>query len=206
MELYVVPGSPSCRKVCAVAQHLGLALELRPLDPAAGELRNPAHLGRNPNGMVPVLKDGDFLLWESNAILHYLAEQRPEAGLLPSEARPRAEVQRWLFWEAGHFNKAFGALLRETVLKPRLFRQEPDPAQVGWAQAELARYAPVLDRHMAIRRHAVGASWTLADYALGYHEAYRDAVPFDWRAFPALGAYFDRLRDSPHWRACAPVG
>ena len=69
MKLYYLVGSPNCRRVHAVMNHLGIKVDIEYLDFFTGELKKPDYLGLNPNGMVPTLRDGDFVLWESNAIM-----------------------------------------------------------------------------------------------------------------------------------------
>ena len=84
MKLYDFPFSPNCRKVRAVAYEVGAAFEAVPVDLLRGDQRAPEHLARNPNGRVPVLEDGAFVLWESIAIMRYLAAG---TALVPTERR-----------------------------------------------------------------------------------------------------------------------
>jgi glutathione S-transferase len=204
MKLYTVVGSPNCRKVLAVVSHLGIKVDVEYLDFFAGDLMSPDYAAVNPNRMVPALRDGKFILWESNAIMQYLADKVPGNTLLPRDASVRADIVRWQCWELAHYNKAFGMLAFEAVAKPKFMKQEPDAAVVRWAQGELARFAPVLDAHMKGRHYAVGAGITLADYSLTHVEGFKEAVPFDWSPYPNLNAYYARMRAAPHWAATAP--
>jgi glutathione S-transferase len=204
MKLYYVVGSPNCRKVHATISHLGTRLEMEYLDFFRGDLRKPEYLRLNPNGKVPTLRDGNLVLWESNAIMQYLADQTPGNTLLPGEGGGRADVLRWQCWELAHYNRAFGQLAWETVAKPNFLKAEPDPALVGWAQQELKKYAAVLDRHLENRDYAVGDGITLADYSLIHQEAFKEAVPFDWSPFAGVNAYYERMRAAPHWANTAP--
>lgn len=203
MKLKYVVGSPNCRKVHAVIDHLGLAVEFDYLDFFAGDLRSPDYAGLNPNAMVPTLVDGDFVLWESNAINTYLASRQP-TPLFPEAPRARADVVRWLCWELAHYNRALGVLAFETVAKPAFMKMEPDTAAVELARRDLERFAPVLERHLAGRRYLVGDGITLADYAVGHLEGFRRMVPFDWSRYPQVNAYYGRIGDAPHWAATAP--
>ena len=96
VKLYQFPSSPRCLKVRAVAYELGVELELATVNIFRGESRSPAFEALNPNGLVPVLVDGDFVLWESNAILTYLASTHRIPSLLSTDARERADVDRVL--------------------------------------------------------------------------------------------------------------
>ena len=204
MKLYYIVGSPNCRKVHAVINHLGIKAEIEYLDFFAGDLKTPDYLGINPNGMVPALRDGDFALWESNAIMQYLADKAPGNTLFPKGEKTRADIVRWQCWELAHYNKAFGTLAFETVAKPNFMKMDPDPGTVNWAKRELARFAPVLDSHLKGRAHVVGDSITLADYSLIHVEMFKEAISFDWSPYPNLNAYYERMRAVPHWAKTAP--
>lgn len=204
MQLHTFQGSPHSHKVEAVVSHLGLAIETVHHDFRSGSLKAPGYLALNPNGAVPLLVDGDFKLWESNAIMQYLAEGND--ALYPRDLRTRADIARWQFWELAHFNKALGLLAFETVAKPRNNLGPTDQALVEIARADLTRFAPVLDRHMAGRRYLVGDAITIADYSMVPFESYRGRVPFDFAPYRHLNAYFDRMHDAEHWaKTVAPA-
>jgi glutathione S-transferase len=198
MKLHIVPGSPSSRKVEAVIHHLGLKVEIQEHNFFAGGLRKPSYLALNPNARVPTLEDGNFVLWESNAITQYLADRAGDDKLFPRQAQRRADIVRWQFWELTHFNRAFGVLAFETVAKAR-HGLPTDAAAVALAQAELARCAPVLETHLTGREYLVGDAVTLADYAMIPFEGYRSLVPFDWAPHSELNAYFDRMSRLEPW-------
>src|SRR5437588_6251264 len=89
-ELYVFPPSPRAFKVMAIANHLGIEPTLHMLDIVKGEQRSPHYVALNPNMRMPTLRDGDYVLWESNAIMQYLAAKRPESRLLPTDEKGAA--------------------------------------------------------------------------------------------------------------------
>lgn len=204
MKLYYVVGSPNCRKVHAVLNHLGIKADLEYLDFFAGDTKKPEYLALNPNGMVPTLRDGDFVLWESNAIMQYLAVKAPANTLYPRDDAKRADISRWQCWELAHFNKAFGALSFETVAKPNFLKAAPDEATVTWSKRELARHAPTLESHLKGRKYLVGDDVTLADYSVIHVEGFKEAIPFDWSPYPNINAYYERMRAVPHWAKTAP--
>jgi glutathione S-transferase len=206
MKLYCVVGSPNSRKVHAVVSHLGIAhVQFEYLDFFSGELKAADYLGVNPNGMVPALVDGDFKLWESNAIMQYLAATAPANTLFPRDEAARADITRWQCWELAHFNKALGVLSFEAVAKPNFMNLPPDADAVSWSRRELARHAPVLDAALQGRRYLVGDDITLADYSMAHLEGFKDLSPFDWSPYPHLNAYFERMRAAPHWARTAPA-
>jgi glutathione S-transferase len=204
MKLHTFVGSPHSHKVEAVISHLGLDIEIVQHDFAGGALRAPGYVALNANAMVPLLEDGAYTLSESNAIMQYLADKAGDEDLFPRDPRRRADVVRWQFWELAHFNKAFGILAFETVAKPRNDLGPTDHALVETMRADLARFAPVLDRHLSGRRYLVGDALTIADYSMSPFESYRGRVPFDFAPFRHMNAYFDRMHESEHWAKTAP--
>jgi glutathione S-transferase len=203
MKLYYVQGSPNCRKVHAVINHLGLKVEFVYLDFFAGDLSTAEFGNINPNRMVPVLVDGDLKLWESNAINQYLSDQVPENELFPQNPKLRAEISRWLCWELAHYNQALGTLSFEVVAKPNFLHQEPNQQLIAWCSERLNRYAPVLETALQGRNYLVGDAPTLADYAVAHVEPFVDAVPFDWSPYPNISAYYQRMGENPHWASTA---
>jgi glutathione S-transferase len=203
MKLYYVVGSPNCRKVHAVVNHLGLKPEFEYFDFFNGELRQPEYLTINPNGLVPSLRDGDLTLWESNAIMQYLADSVPGNTLLPQDRKVRADVTRWQNWELAHLNKAFAVLSIEAFVKPNVMKAPSNEHLIKWAQDELARHVPVLETALKGRRYLVGDGLTLADYSVAHLEMFKDDVPFDWKPYPNVNSYYARMREVPHWASTA---
>jgi glutathione S-transferase len=203
MKLHTFVGSPHSRKAEAVISHLGLEIQIEYHDFLAGELSAADYVALNPNRMVPMLVDGTFTLWESNAIMQYLADKAGDDRLFPRDPQARADIVRWQFWELAHFNKAFGLLAFEAVAKPGLKLGPINEAIVATAQTDLARFAPVLERHLVGRQYVVGNGLTIADYSMIPFEGYRAAVPFDWMAYPNINAYFDRIRKVDAWQRTA---
>jgi glutathione S-transferase len=203
MKLYTFVGSPNGRKVVAVINHLALDVEIEHLDFFGGELRTPNYLAINPNGMGPTLADGHFILWESNAIMQYLADKAEDDVLFPRHPQQRADVVRWHCWELANFNRAFGTLAFETVVKPKYNLGPTNDALVVAARTDLGRFAPVLERHLSSQPYLVGAGLTIADYSMIKLEAYQEAVPFDWAPYPGISSYLARARQIEHWAKTA---
>lgn len=203
MILHTVPGSPNSRKVEAVILHLGLEVEVRHYDAFKGELRKPDYLAINPNAKAPTLEDGDFKLWETTAIMQYLADKAGDNTLFPRNPRTRADITRWQCWEGLYFNGALGTLAFEIVAKAKHNAGPPDTALVEQARVTLSRFAPVLDAHMDGRKYLVDDQLTLADYSMVMFEPYVNLVPFNFAPYPHIHTYFGRMRQSEHWSRTA---
>lgn len=192
VRLHHFPSSPHCLKVRAVAHELDLALELVEVDLLAGAQRSDAFLAINPNGLVPVLEHEDLVLWESNAILGYLAALRPERGLVPTTPRGRAEVDRWLHWQSAHLGPSAVRLAFVGVMAPLLTGAAVDREATRLAIDELVVHCRVLDRALRDRAYLAGAL-SIADFALACILFSALSAGFSLAAFPAADAWLDRM-------------
>ncbi|MCE9579788.1 MAG: glutathione S-transferase family protein [Deltaproteobacteria bacterium] len=194
MKLYDFPFSPNCRKVRAVAYELGIALEYVHVDLITGGQRAPEFLAVNPNGRVPVLEDGELLLWESTAIVRYLATG---TALLPTARRAAAEVDRWMAWQVAHLAPAMSKVAYERIVKRVTGRGAPDTAAIAAGTAEFAQWSAILDGALAGREYVAGPL-TLADFALAAHYSLAAACELDLAPHPRVAAWLARVcaRDS----------
>src|SRR5262245_51774136 len=167
MRLHVFPPSPRATKVLSVAFHLDLDFEMRVVNLFKGEQHTREYAALNRNERMPTLEDDDFVLWESNAILFYLASKRPEGRLWPSQPRAQAAVLGWVHWDTAHWSPACTPMAFERVVKKLAGRGEPDLAEVARGEAEFHRFAPVLDEHLRGRRWLVADALSIADFAVG---------------------------------------
>jgi glutathione S-transferase len=175
MRLYQHPMSANARAVIMTVYQLNAPVELVHVSLETGEQTKPEFLRLNPNHRVPVLEDGDFHLWESRAIMQYLADKMPGQTLYPTEARARADVNRWLFWSAAHFSPAISIFFWENVVKGMIGRGAPDPVELKRGTTLFNEFAAVLDAHLADRQWVSGDSVTLADLSIA--AAYACAAP-----------------------------
>jgi len=204
MKLYINVLSPNVRRVRLTAAVLGLELEEKAVDFGKGEHKGPELMALNPNGQVPTLVDGSFVLNESRAIMQYLAAKKPESGLLPRDEPARADVTRWQFWDASQFSPQVGTLAFQRVLKPMFGMGEPDPAKIEEALVNFRRFAAVLDKHLEGKRYIVGSSLTLADLTLASSLMYAQQADVPLAEFPNIRALFSRISDMDAWKATNP--
>ncbi|GAA5021610.1 glutathione S-transferase family protein [Massilia kyonggiensis] len=199
MQLYYNHYSSNTRRVLLAADHLGIEFDLIQINLASQDDRR--RLGEvNPNAKLPVLIDGDFILWESCAIMQYLAEGTPGQTVWPQERRARADVSRWMFWACQHFAPAIGVFTWEHLWKKFVTGQDADPKEVARGEADLAEAARVLDQHLATRRWLAGDGVTLADYAVAAPLMYKDRAHLPLDADPHLLAWFERVQALPAWQ------
>jgi glutathione S-transferase len=204
MKLYYHPMSGNSRRVLLVASHLDVPLERVVVDLPRGEQRGAPHLNKNPNGRVPVLDDDGFVLWESRAIIQYLAEKTPGQTLLPADARGRADVSRWLFWCAAHMAPANTILVLENFVKAVTGRGPAEPAEVARGEALVAQHAPVLDAHLAGRTWVAQDRLTLADFSLAASFALAGPARLPIGDYANLRAWLGRVQELDAWKRTAP--
>ena len=200
MRLYQHPMSANSRAATLAALWLKAPVELVFVDLANGEQRLPAYLKLNPNHRVPVLEDGDFYLWESRAIMQYLADKTPGQTVYPTDPRGRADVNRWLFWCGQHFAPAVGIFFWENLVKPMIGRGAPDPAELKRGEPLFNEFAAVLDQHLVDRKWVVGNSLTLADLsiAVAWACAAPGKAPVAWYA--NVQRWFMRIQQLEVWQ------
>jgi glutathione S-transferase len=181
--------SINVRKVLWTCEEIGLPYERQDQGP---------ELAHNPNGLVPVIVDGDFVLWESNTILRYLAGYYGTPSLLPLEPRARAEVEKWIDWQATEFNSAWRYAFVSVVRKHPAF---DDPRQIAASIRDWTRMLGILDDQLAATGAFVaGAGFTLADIPIGLSVNRWFLTPIERPSFPAVEAYYERLSTRPAFR------
>jgi glutathione S-transferase len=202
MKLYGFPPSPNTWKVRAVAAQLGIPLDLQFVD--LTKPRTPDYLAINPTGRTPTLVDGDFILWESNAIMQYVASRVPNT-LWPSDPRARADIARWQCWQLAHFGAdACQPLTFQRLVKKIVNLGPPDEAVVAKATEAFNREARVLDAHLAKHSFLVGNALTLADFAVAASMAYVKEAELPIGPYAHLRDWFTRVTALPAWRDTAP--
>jgi glutathione S-transferase len=204
MRLYHHPQSLNARRALLTLAHLGLDAERVVVDLGKGDQRRDAFLKLNPNGKVPVLEDDGFVLWESHAIQQYLADKAPKQTVYPTDARARADVNRWLFWSAHHFTPAASILNWERRVKGFLGLGGPDPAMVKRGEEQVLALARVLDAHLDGRSWIAQDAVTLADLAIAPALAIKDDAQLPVGDLPRLLRWLDRVQALDAWRATEP--
>lgn len=196
MKLYDFAFSPNCRKVRAIAYELGIALEHVHVDLPTGASRTPTFLQINPNGRVPVLVDGDFVLWESTAIMRYLLAKKG-GPLVPTTPQASAEVDRWLAWQLAHLGPALSKVAFERIVKKLTGQGAPDEAAVAAGSADFHALSAIFDAALDRREYAAGAL-SLADFALASHYSLAETCGLDLAPFARVQAWLGRIcaRDS----------
>ena len=188
IKFYYHP-SPNPAKVALFLEEAGLPYELVPVDTRKGEQHGPAYLAINPNGKTPAIVDGDATVFDSNAILLYLAEKTGK--FLPKDVRGKTEVMQWLFWQMGGLGPMAGQNGHFNVYAP-----EKIPYAIERYTKETSRLYGVLNKRLTDREFVAGA-YSIADMA-----SYPWIVPHQNHKqnlddFPHLKRWFETIKSRP---------
>lgn len=188
IDLYTAT-TPNGRKVSIALEELGLPYALHALNLKAQEQKAPDYLRINPNGRIPAIVDDGFAVFESGAILIYLAEKT--GRLLPADVQGRSRVVQWLMWQMG----GLGPMQGQANVFFRYFPEKIQPA-IDRYQNEVKRLFGVMDTRLAKANH-LADEYSIADIACYPWVAQADwsGVPLD--PFPNLSRWFASLSARP---------
>ncbi len=193
IKLYTFYLSTNGRKVHLALEEAKASYEISPVNLMKGEQKNPDYLKLNPNGKVPTIVDDGVVMWESIAILLYLAEKFPAANLLPTAVADRARAFQWLVWQPTTFSAPVGTLFRQMRFTPE---DKRDQNVIEQARAEVIKNAEMLAGGLQGRDYLAG-SFSAADIAL---VPYLHVLADLGIALPqAVDAYHKRLASRPSW-------
>jgi glutathione S-transferase len=204
MKLYDAPMSPNSRVPRLIASEVGIPLDLALVEFSKGDHKKASFLAINPNGKVPVLQDGNFILWESSAIAVYLASQKPSAGLAPATPKERADMDRWILWTAYHLAPALVKIVFQRVIKKMFNMGPPDEPTVAQGFAEFERFAGVLDTHLSHHPYLANDQLSVADFVAAVNFIYRKEAQLDISKWKHIQAWLERIESRPSWAATAP--
>jgi glutathione S-transferase len=190
--------SSNVMKAVWIMDELGLDYERIDIGNVWGGLDQPGYTGLNPTRLVPTLIDGEVTVWESNAILRYVANAYPGgADFYPVEPGPRAVVDQWLDCQQTQMFRP------QTVVFFQVVRTAPenrDPAALAQGIKDAARVWGWIDARLAVSRFICGDRMTIADMAWGVHAHRWLNMDFDRPDLPHLRPWYDRLLERESFR------
>ena len=187
MELLLDPRTVNSRKVLAGLKLIGADYTIKKFDYFEAEQKSPEFVAINPNAAFPALRDGDFILWESNAILQYAAEKVGNTSAYPTDLKTRADINRWLLWESSSWFGSCYIYLVENCVKP-LLGGTTDLNILANEEENFHKLASILNSRLERSKFLCGDEPTIADIAI--------AAPMhlhDWAKLP-LGDHTNLVR------------
>jgi glutathione S-transferase len=186
--------SVNVQKVLWCCEELGLKYERIDAGGQFGVVNTPQYRALNPNGLVPTLEDGPFVLWESNVIVRYLAAKHGAGKLWPEDLKIRAEADKWMDWQGTTFWPAFRPLFWNLVRTPIDQRDEKAMEESRLRTAEVLGY---LDAHLKNRGYVAGDELTMGDIPMGCAVWRWYGLKIEGPELPSLQRWFDNLRQRP---------
>jgi glutathione S-transferase len=208
ITLHAHPYSPNSRKVHWALEEMGTPYVYKTVNLAKREQKSAEFLRLNPNGRVPVMIDGEgdngFVLYESNAILWYLADKYDRGNIVPEDLAERALIDQWMWWQASDLAPATGRPWSMKFYHTRFgtpFDEDKHRHMVQAAASPLL----LLDQHLATRKYVVAERFTIADIALSEFFGLCNEAGIPLGDVPHLAAWFGRLAERPAFRKTRPT-
>ncbi|XP_018789382.1 PREDICTED: glutathione S-transferase D1-like isoform X1 [Bactrocera latifrons] len=193
MDFYYAPASAPCRAVEMAAKALGVELNKKLLNLFAGEHLKPAFLKLNPQHTIPTLVDNGFSIWESRAIIIYLAEKYGKNdSLYPKDPKKRAVVNQLLFFDISTIYSAFV----NSYIQQYLFKKQVDAEKYKAVDTAFE----FLNTFLEGRKYVAGDSYTLADISLLATVSSYDVVKYDFSKYVNVARWYEDLKKTaPGW-------
>lgn len=189
--------SINVQKVLWCCAELGLPSERTDVGGPYGGTRDPEYLAMNPNGLVPTIKDGSLVLWESNVIVRYLCAEYSGEKLCPREPSARANVERWMDWQLGTL---WAAMRPAYIGLVRTARKDRDEKAIQRSLDRTADAWMMFEKHLGDTEFSAGSRFTMSDIPLG-------ATAYRWLSLdirrpptPNIVAWYERLSERPAFR------
>jgi glutathione S-transferase len=192
LKIWGRANSVNVQKVLWCCDELGLAFERIDAGLQFGRVNDPDYRELNPNGQIPTLVDGTFVLWESNSIVRYLAMQYgASSSLYPAEPKLRASIDRWLDWSLSTLAPAERPVFLTLVRTPP---EERDMDALAVNLKTLVARWKILDGHLQGRFHPEGDRFTIADIVLGaFAKRWFGVEGIERPPMPSLERWYQRL-------------
>jgi glutathione S-transferase len=184
--------SINVQKVVWCAEELGLPYERTEAGGSFGVVDTPQYRSLNPNGLVPVIEDDGFVLWESNAIVRYLSARHGEGSLWPADLRLRAEADRWMDWQ----NFTYSPAMRDAFLGlVRAAPEKRDPRAIDASRRMAEAAAAILEAHLGARAYVAGAAFTMGDIPVALATRRWFGLPLPHEERPNLRRWIETLSE-----------
>jgi glutathione S-transferase len=197
IEVWGRRSSSNVQKVIWALDELGLEFKRHTVGGSFGGNRDPDYLKMNPNGLVPVLGDGDVTMFESNAIVRYLGARYGEGTLRPKDAKGLAAAEQWMEWQNLNVAPAISAIFMNEVRTPKAQR---NPNAIAAAEANLAKTLPIADKALASSRWFAGDSFSYGDIIMGVLYWRYSKVGANTLDVPNIKRWFEALQQRPAYK------
>lgn len=193
--------SLNVRKVVWTAQETGIPFTRTDAGMAFGVVKTPEYLQLNPNALVPTLKDGELVLWESNVIVRYLCAHYAPT-LYPQDLAQRFDAERWMDWQQTTLNPAGGAAFLQWIRTPE---DQRDSGAIAKSVAAMVPQLTLLDRHLSEHIYMGGAQFSMADIPVACDIHRWFGLPQNRPHLPHLERWFESIVSRPAVRGVLDI-
>ncbi|RCS25310.1 glutathione S-transferase [Phyllobacterium salinisoli] len=197
LKIWGRTNSTNVKKALWTADELGLGYEHITAGGAYGLVDTPEFRALNPNGLVPVLEDDGFVLWESNVIVRYLAAKYGSGTLWIDDAAKRADAEKWMDWASTTLAAPFRDIIWHLV---RLPEDKRDPAILEQGIAAVAKALEIPEKHLSSQQWLSGDQFGIGDITPGIFIYAWHELPIDRPQLPNIAAWYERLKQRPAYR------
>jgi GSH-dependent disulfide-bond oxidoreductase len=198
IKFYNFPLSGNGRRVHFALEEMGLPYEMQIVNILAGEQKKPEYTTINPNGKIPAIVDDGFSLYESFAIVYYLAEKSQK--FFPKDASTRAKIVQWMFYLAAQVHESFAMPWFQFALVPEAAR---DAKAIAAAQERAKNYLSIMEQALGANEYLTGA-FSIADISVASAINLHHGAQIDLTSFPKVKAWLDKVRARPAWIKTEP--
>ena len=202
LEIWGRKNSYNVQKVLWCCEELEIPYQRHDAGGLFGVTDTEEYLARNPTGLVPTIVDGDLTLYESNAIVRYLAARYGTGTLWPENPAQRSLADKWMDFQLGTLFPAFRDALVGLI---RTVPENRDPEKIAASARATAGVIPVLEKHLEANEYVAGPSLTMGDIALGSLVYRLFELDIERPDLPALRAWHERLADRPAYERTVMV-
>ena len=198
IKIYGRRSSINVRKVLWCCEELSLGYDREDWGAGFRSTQSPEFLALNPNGLVPVIDDQGYVLWQSNAIVRYLANCYGGAALYPDNARIRGQIDQWIDWQATELNDSWRYCVMGLVRKSSAHQ---DPVAIQASTDQWSKSMAILEAQLSqTTGYLVGDRFTLADIPIGLSVHRWFAAPISRPSLPAIARYYQLLNEREGFR------
>ena len=197
LKLWGRVNSINVQKVLWTLDELKIPFERVDAGMAFGVVNESFYKQMNPNSRVPTIEDDGFVLWESNAIVRYLAAKYGAGTLSPSDLRERADAERWMDWASIHVSTAMGPAFMGLIRTPA---EKRNMAQIAAAAEATAEQFKVLEQSLEGRDYVAGPRFTMGDIAVGVNVYRWYALDVKRPHLARIESYHERLKQRPAFK------
>ena len=197
LKIYTYPLTVNGLKMSLIKNYLNIEPEIKFVNLFNGEQKSKSFLELNPNGQIPVVKNGNTVIYESNAIMFYLASKY-QSNLWPESIEQQSQVLQWLFWQGNQWGSAVMPYAQERVLRP-FWGIKANDTPVEKLDQKFHAVAEIFDSSLCGKTTLIAESFTLADLSISSFLIFSDEAKIPLQKYENINRWLDNIKQQPWW-------